>query len=280
VLRATDQGFKSSHIAPEDDEPKFGAAAMAPIVHAERACALIAMGESKMLLESDKGDCIDITRFGNEIQDNVAGMLVAVAEDLNADGTIDLYAATAARGSPSFYCMNRGYGSFMLSEKYNAGKVIPPEVYNQPARGLAAGDATGDGANDLLVAGADGTLWLLVNETLTDRKAQAEVSTPSDERKQIQARIVTVRITRRTGVVGCRLALSDDQGRLIACRQIGGNVGVGCCGPHQVSFAVREPGRYKLDVRFADGTRTSLPVNLSADQPRHQVVVVPAGPGL
>jgi len=274
LLLAGDKGFQATRLGKEGEECRFGAAAMAPIVHPDRNAAFIALAESKMLLEADKDGPTDVTRFGNEIQDDVSGMLSAVAEDLNADGTIDIYAAGSTRGSTGFYCMNRGYGSFMLCEKYNSGKVIPPEVYNQPAWGLAAGDVNGDGANDLAVTGLDGTLWLLVNQTLADRKDKPDLSAPLDQRKQIQTRLLTVRVEGRTGVVGCRVRLSDEQGRLVGARQLGGNVAVGCCGPHQATLAAREPGAHKLAVLFADGAKLEMPVSLQADQPRHQTIVV------
>jgi hypothetical protein len=274
MLLASDKGFSAILIGDEETDHAYATAAMAPIADPARSAALVLSGDEKRLLESRPTGYADITRFGNEIRDELPGLFAAVAEDLNADGTIDIYAGNRTKGASSFYCVNRGYGSFMMEEKYNAGKIIPPDVYGQPVLGLAAADINGDGANDMVLAGANGTVWLLINQTLADRKDKTELDTLWDERKRIEARIVTVRVEGPTGVVGASLRLVDERGQLVAARQLGGNIGVGCCGPHQVVFTVREPGAHQLEVRYADGAVATLPVDLSADRPRHQTIKV------
>jgi hypothetical protein len=234
--------------------------------------AIIVHSEGKLLLESRRGGIADVTRFGNEIQDDVAAASMVLADDLNADGTVDIYIATRQKGSPSFFATNRGYASFMLEEKYAPGKVIPAEVYNTAAAALAAGDVDGDGANDLLVAGSDGTIRLLLNRTLEGRLAATRPSTPADERKRIEAKSLTVRFDSAVGVVGARVRLLDAEGACVAAGAIGSNIGVGCCGPQQTILTVREPGRYVLEVQFSDGAKSTTPVDLQADKPRHQVI--------
>jgi hypothetical protein len=174
----------------------------------------------------------------------------------------------------AFFTTNRGYGSFMLPEKYRAGKIIPPTVYNRPAWGLAAGDVTGDGAPDMLVGGLDGKVSLLINETLSSRPEQADVGTVGDVRKQIQTRLFTVRCRASRGVVGSRLSLIDGTGRAVTHRWIGTNVGVGCCGPGEFALAVREPGSYTLRLHLADGSHKEQPITVDKASPRHQLIII------
>jgi len=263
-------GFTATPLGEDGEEYRFGAAAMGYLLDPAHTAAFVPHADGKLLLQSDADGFHDVTRYGNEIQDDFPGMLGSLGEDLNADGRLDIYAATKAAGAPSFFVMNRGYGSFMLPGKYSPSPVFPPEVFNKPAAGLAAGDATGDGANDLLVGGADGTLSLLVNEILGERPAQADASTALDERKQIAARIVTVLLKGKTGVLGAKVKILDSAGRLVAARQTGGNIGIGCSGPSQFSFAVREPGLHTVEVIFGNGKKLTSPVDLSSTQPRHQ----------
>ncbi|MEX0654648.1 MAG: FG-GAP-like repeat-containing protein [Phycisphaeraceae bacterium] len=275
LLLRQDDGFESITIGWEGDEYDFGTAAIAPFIDPARNGAIILLDDTKMLVEYDEEQAFrEVTRYGNEIQDDVPGLLTVIANDLNADGTIDLYAGNRGHGSTAFFCTNRGYGSFLLEEKYAGGQIVPPSLYNLPTGGLAAGDVTGDGANDILVGGDDGAVWLLVNQTAQDRPEQPDPATPLDVRKQIETRIATVRLDRPVGAVNAWLRLHGDEGELVAARQLGGNIGLGSAGPQQVSFAVREPGAYTLEVTFADGETASQAVDLSETQPRHQVITI------
>jgi hypothetical protein len=266
--------FEPSNMGGQEHGSEIGTAAFGTIVRPDRPSAYLVAGDNKMLICDRGGTLVDVQGSGNEIQDPVPGLLMAVAEDLNADGTVDLYAASQLRGVSSFFVANRGYGSFMLSEKYRGGKVFPPTVYSRAAWGLATGDVNGDGAVDMLVGQLDGTLSLLVNETLVDRPEQAEISTINDVRKQIQTRIVTVRPTAAKGMVGCRLTLLDETGKPVTHRWTGTNIGVGCCGPAQFTLAVREPGSYTLQVRLGDGSVQRLPLIIKKETARHQVLTL------
>ena len=266
--------FESSEITNRDDGFNGGTAAFGTVARSNRPSVYIVGGDRKNLVCDDGGDMLDVTGSGNEIQDPVTGLQMALAEDLNADGTVDLYAASRLKGISSFYVANRGYASFMMPEKYSAGKVVPPSVYNRPAWGLAVGDVNGDGAIDMLVGGLDGKLSLLVNETLTDRPAKADVSTTHDLRMQIQTRIVTVKPTGANGLVGCRLTLMDAKGKPVTHRWVGTNIGVGCCGPAQLTLAVRQLGDYTLHLRMGDGSIRKQPVTINEKTPRRQVLTV------
>jgi len=266
--------FEPSEITERDGGLDDGTAAFGTIARPGRPSVYIVSGEQKNLVCDDEGDLLDVTGSGNEIQDPVAGLKMALAEDLNADGTVDLYAAGSLSGVSAFYVANRGYASFMMPEKYKAGRVIPPGVYNKPAWGLAAGDVDGDGAIDMLVGGLNGTLSLLVNETLADRPKRTDVSTIHNTRKQIGTRIVTVRPAGSKGLTGSRLTLADAAGKPVTHRWIGTNIGVGCCGPAQFTLAVREPGRYTLQVRLADGSVRKRFLAIDERTPRHQIVMM------
>ncbi|NQT86449.1 VCBS repeat-containing protein, partial [bacterium] len=266
--------FESSEITDRDDGFKGGTAAFGTIARPALSSVYLVASDHKNLVCEDSGNMMDVTGAGNEIQDPVSGLQMALAEDLNADGTVDLYAASRMKGIASFYVANRGYASFMIPEKYSGGKVVPPSVYNRPAWGLAAGDVDGDGAMDILVGGLDGKLSLLVNETLTDRPKKADVSTTHDIRKQIQTRIVTVRPAVKKGLLGCRLTLVDAKGKPVTHRWVGTNIGVGCCGPAQLTLAVREPGSYTLQLRLGDGSVRKQALTIDEKTPRRQTLTI------
>jgi hypothetical protein len=265
--------FESSALADSGMVLDGGTAAFGTIVRpAQPSVYLVADEHKSLVCEGAGGALLDVLPSGNEIQDPVAGLQMAVAADLNADGTADLYAASSLRGLSSFYVSNRGYASFMLPEKYRGGKVVPPAVYNQPAWGLAVGDVNRDGALDVLVGGRDGRLTLLVNETLADRPEEPEPGTTHDVRKQIQTRIVTVRPAARIGLSGCRLTLLDAGGKAVTHRWMGTNAGVGCCGPAELNLAIREPGNYTLLLRLGDGTEKKQALVINGQTPRHRVL--------
>jgi hypothetical protein len=255
----------------DDEESSLGAAAFGPLWRHDRSSFLLPVGEQTQLLAYSDGRPEDVTKYGNEIQDPAHGLLMAVAEDFTADGTVDAYVASRFPGQKALYLMNRGYGSFMLSEKYAEWKVVPPEIYNRGAGGLAAGDATGDGANDLLFGGLDGSLVLLVNDALAARKPKERPK--YHEAKLLQTRILTVIVRGRTGVIGAAVSLATADKRVVAVRRIGSNVGTGCRGPDATSIAVREPGTYTLAVRFSDGAVLTRTVDLTAKAKAHQVII-------
>ena len=266
--------FESSEITDAEEGFEGGTAAFGAIARPGVSSLYIVAGDRKHLICEDAGGLSDVTRQGNEIQDPVAGLKMAIAEDLNADGTVDLYAASGLKSISAFYVANRGYASFMLPEKYKGGKVVPPGVYNKTAWGLAAGDVNGDGAPDMLVGGLDGKLSLLINETLTDRPAKAEASRTHDIKMQIQTRIVTVKPGGAKGLVGGRLTLMDAKGKPVTHRWIGTNIGVGCCGPAQLTLAVRQPGSYTLHLQMGDRSVRKQTLVINEKTPRHQVLTL------
>jgi len=205
------------------------------------------------------------TSAGNEINETSVKQLACIAEDLDADGNVDLFVASREQFPTKFFA-NRGYGSFTCPVKYKPG-VIPAEAQEFGAWGLAAGDADGDGANDLLLGGVDGRVLLLVNGTLNDRPMEAAQDAKSWQKVLARTRILSVTVT-GLGTVGAEVVLTEPGGRVLGRRQVAGNVATGCRSPDTINFAVREPGPLTLAVRFSDGKTKSWPVDLAIKERR------------
>jgi len=254
-------------------EPRdFGAPASGPLWSRDTYAFFVPLVDANLLIARVDQLPADVTHHGNEIQESAHDQLMALAEDLNADGTVDAYIASRSPGSKGFYVMNRGYGSFLMSEKYSGGPVFPASVYRGGVQGLAAGDVNGDGAADLLVGGLDGTLTLCLNRSLDNRYG---IEHPRHhQRKRMEARLVSVRLTGDRGLTGAEIAVEDpDTGEPVMLRRTGGNVGVGCAGPAGRVLAVREPGVYRLVVRFSDGRKTERDLDLTSG-PQYRVIEV------
>jgi hypothetical protein len=124
-----------------------------------------------------------------------------------------------------------------------------------------AGDLNNDGADDLVIGNSAGQLSLIVNDTPAMR---TPVEHPTaDIAHLLQVRLLSVRVTGLTGVVGARVTVTDADGRVVGRGDIGGNVASGCRGPDTINFAVRGPGRYTVTVRYADGLTNTWPVDLT-----------------
>ena len=162
----------------------------------------------------------------------------------------------------------------MLPEKYRGGKVVPPDVYNQAAWGLAAGDVNGDGAVDLLVGGLGRQAVAAGQRNLERSAPQAEVSTTHDLRKQIQTRIVTVKPAGGKGLLGCRLTLLDEQGQAGDASLDRHEHRRGLLRPRPDDPGHTRTGNYTLHLRRSDGTEQKKPLTINEQTPRHQVLRV------
>jgi len=98
-------------------------------------------------------------------------------------------------------------------------------------------------------------LRLVLNDSLAARDHFEQPR--HNEQKLAQTRIVRVRVT------GATVKLIDTADRVVAMRQIGTTVLTGCTGPDRVSLVVREPARYRLAVRYADGASAERRVDLT-----------------
>ena len=249
----------------EDTDGLGGTAAFAPLWTRDGRDLLFSTGLGVHLVINQKSRVRERTAAGNELNETSIKQLALIAEDLDADGNVDVFVASHGQFPCKFFA-NRGYGSFTCPLKYRRG-VIPDAVQEFGAWGLAAGDVDGDGANDLLLGGVDGRIVLLLNDTLSDRPLLANEDAPLVLQALARTRILSVTVAGR-GTVGADATLTDAKGRVITRHQVGGNVATGCRGPDTLNLAVREPGPHTLTVRYADGVSKTWSVDLAVSERR------------
>jgi len=244
------------------DQGLTGASCFAPLWDPSRF-DLVATGQFRLHWVGERrGSLRDLVPYGNEIWEGTDSMGPLIAEDLNADGNVDLYAGSRLDYRNAIYG-NRGYGSFTTPVLHKPDIFSGP-AYQHGALGLAAGDANGDGANDLLIAGVDGNLVLIPNAALAERTPKEN---PTQAEQVLErTKILSVQVSGKVGVLGAVVSLTDSKGRVIGMRVIGTNVATGCRGPDTVNLAVREPGAMRLSVRFSDGHKQEWPVDLTASE--------------
>ncbi|MBL7220333.1 MAG: hypothetical protein ISS69_09485, partial [Phycisphaerae bacterium] len=107
----------------------------------------------------------------------------------------------------------------------------------------------------------------------------AEIRKPAEHptyhaKKLQQTCILSVTLKGR-GVVGADVRLIDSKANTVLRCSVGIQVLTGCRGPDTVNLAVREPGNYTLQVRFADGTVKKQKITVG--KTRHVLLTVSNG---
>ncbi|MEX2372911.1 MAG: VCBS repeat-containing protein, partial [Dehalococcoidia bacterium] len=207
-----------------------GAGMFAPVWGVNRPAIVMPLVSELVILAERDREVQDVARYGNEVSEATYKQRLTLAADLNADGHVDLYTTSHSPITPSFFHTNRGYGSFMRPEKYDAAGFRGSGVHQRGAWSVAAGDINGDGANDLLVGGADGTLAIMPNTTLEQRGSRDHPTLHEQVRERVRTLAVTV--AGDLGVMGAQLRLRDADDRVVAYRQVGAGVLTGCRGPN------------------------------------------------
>jgi hypothetical protein len=235
--------------APDYKPGNTGAGCFATVWKPD-AMDIISPGDSTLaVLANIDDDARDISIDGNEIGLCAARQIATLVEDLNMDGYVDLYTISRDVNQKNQFHTNRGYGSFMDASLYNAEAFA--DSHSKGAWGAAAGDADGDGMNDLLLGHVDGAITLVMSDAATVRKATQH---PTYHAKKLQQTCILSVTLKGLGVIGADVRLIDSKAKTVLRRSVGTHVLTGCRGPNSVNLAVREPGDYTLSVRFADGT--------------------------
>jgi len=248
--------------AVSEDESPTGAGCFADIMGTGRHDLIVPVRDGWRLIENRKQVPVDMTDYGNEISEGSDRHVSAAISDLNMDGHVDFYTTSAAPSGPNRYIINRGFGSFMLASVHKHYEhVFKGPALERGGWGVATGDVNDDGYPDLLFGNLHGELYLVLNDTAAQRKPKDHPT--DDEQKLLGTRIVSIRVTGATGVLGTRLTVEGPDGRIVARRDIGGNVVCGCRSPDTLDIAIRESGPCTLKVRYADGHERTQKLDVS-----------------
>jgi len=247
-----------------DEYGKTGAGVFMTTYLADQMDLVVPIEKDWLIISNQDGVPTDITGYGNEISEGSDYHLATASADLNVDGYMDIY-TVCDQQKENRYIINRGYGSYMHGKVHVDEKpLFKGPAHGSGGRSLAVGDINSDGAPDILLGNEKGQLFLIVNDTLSMRQETELMK--KDEKRLINVRLCSVRVLGPKGVVGAKVRLLDENGAVVVRKDLGGNVATGCSSPDTVCFAVRQPGKYKLDVVYADGHVRDIDVDLTTEK--------------
>lgn len=247
-----------------DEYGKTGAGVFMPTLDPKTMDFIVPIEKDWLIVGNQKYKPVDISRWGNEISEGSDYHLATVAEDLNADGYVDIY-TICDKKKENRYIINRGYGSYMHGKVHVDEKpLFKGPAHSSGGRSVAVGDINDDGAADILVGNEDGQIFLIINDTLSMRTEKEHMK--KDEKNLLNIRLCSVRVLGPKGVVNAKVKIFNDKGELLGRRDLSGNVATGCQSPDMVTFAVRSAGKYKLKVEYSDGLEVELDADLSSEK--------------
>lgn len=244
-----------------DEYGKTGAGVFMTSYKPDQMDLVVPIEKDWLIIANEGGVPTDITGYGNEISEGSDYHFATAAADLNIDGYVDIY-TVCDQQKENRYIINRGYGSYMHAKVHVDEKpLFKGPAHGAGGRSLALGDINNDGAPDILIGNEQGQLFLIVNDTLSMRM-ETELMT-SDQARLLNTRLCSVRVLGPKGVVGAKVRLLDAAGAVVGRRDLGGNVAAGCSSPDTICFAARAPGKYTLNVEYADGHKREFDVDLT-----------------
>jgi hypothetical protein len=196
-------------------------------------------GRCKLFKNDGHGRFTDVTARTGLAQP--MGMATCAAwGDLDNDGHLDLVVG-CLRG-PNRYFRNRGDGTF---EDATEAIGLERRIFNTQAIVLV--DLNNDGVLDLVFNNeGQNSVALLGDVTLPRRR------TP-----------VTLTVSGKSGVTGCRLRVHTKDGKIVGAREISGGDGRGGQQGSHVHFALA-PGNYRVEARYSSGATQTRDITVEA----------------
>jgi len=259
VLRGGPKGFTSTpaprgmSFANATDPAQASGGGSIISLWGDAARDLVAAGDNSLWLLGTRpdGGLNNNSAVGNEVRIGTNAQLAVLAEDLNADGRVDLLTLSRAPGGGANFHSNRGYGSYMKDSLYVQYDAFPGKVWTQSLSAAVAADMDGDGALDLVLAAEDGRVVLARNACLDER---AKLDENPAQQQQVLAGVVRLRVRLPAATPpGAEITVRTSDGRVIGQRSVGLQTLTGSRSPDEAIFALRVPGPYTIEARLAGG---------------------------